>query len=99
MSTRPSAVARLTSTASAFAGTGLLLLAAVRRARGATVARAAVEHLVHGEQLDLEDQRGLAGDLGRLALVAVGEARGDGELALAADLHPHRALVPALDDA
>src|SRR5688572_32989888 len=32
------------------------------------------------------------------ALVAVGERGGDGELALAADLHAFDALVPALDD-
>src|SRR6187431_1505858 len=51
------------------------------------------------EQVDHEDQ-GLAGlDRRGGALVAVGEVRGDGQLATAADLHALHALVPALDDA
>src|SRR5690606_3918809 len=50
------------------------------------------------EQVDHEDQR-LAGlDRRRRALVAVGQVRGDGQLAAAADLHALHALVPALDD-
>src|SRR3989442_10904913 len=51
------------------------------------------------EQLDLEDERGAAGDGGRVPVVAVGDVRGADELRLLADVHLLHALGPALDDA
>src|SRR5207244_256936 len=54
--------------------------------------------LLHVDQLDVEDQRGVGRDHARRAALAVAERGRDGELALAPHLHPGDALVPALDD-
>src|SRR5439155_919190 len=51
-----------------------------------------------GEQLDLEDERGVGRDGARKSLLAVAHLGRDGQLAPAAHLHPDHALVPALDD-
>src|SRR5262249_39702012 len=50
------------------------------------------------EKLDVELETRLGRDRGRLSLFAVGEVVRDHELAFAAHLHSHDALVPALDD-
>src|SRR4051794_17104271 len=50
------------------------------------------------EQLDLEQQRGARWDDARGAVRAVAERRRDDQAALAADLHPLHALVPAAND-
>src|SRR6185312_15041144 len=55
--------------------------------------------LLHADELDLEDERRVRGDLVAHGARAVAEVRRDHELALAAFLHPGDALVPALDDA
>jgi len=54
--------------------------------------------LVDLHELSLEDQGRVGGDNTANSTVAVGKVRGDGELALLANLHAQKALVPALDD-
>src|SRR5882672_7717154 len=71
----------------------------VRRNTTAPAARICFlsETLTNFEQLDFENQRGVGRDHAAGAASAVAELGRDGELALAADLHPGHALVPALD--
>src|SRR5438309_2296263 len=55
-------------------------------------------HARQPDQLDVKDQRRVRRDLRRAAGRAVPEVAGDRQLALLADLHPHDAFVPPLDD-
>src|SRR5690606_1267069 len=50
------------------------------------------------EQLDLEDQGGFGGDLGRRSAGSVAEVRRNDETPLATGLHPHHADFPTGDD-
>lgn len=50
------------------------------------------------DELGLEDEGGVGGDDATDSAVAVGEVRGDSELALLANLHAEETLIPALDD-
>src|SRR4051812_1775882 len=59
--------------------------------------RPASSLLANLERVDDEDERRVGRDRRRPSLGAVGELRGDGELAPAARLDPHETLVPALD--
>src|SRR5262245_64087141 len=52
---------------------------------------------LHGEELDLEDERGAGRDDAAGAALAVAQVRGNDQLALAAHLHGAHAFVPALD--
>src|SRR6188768_972760 len=58
-----------------------------------------VGYLLHSEQLHLEHQGRVRGNDRRITIGAVGQRRRHPELALAADLHAHHALVPTLDHA
>src|SRR5205085_6239595 len=53
--------------------------------------------LLHSDELDVEDERGVGRDRVAVAAAAVGHRRRDHERALAADLHARDAVVPARD--
>lgn len=53
---------------------------------------------LNAHQLRLEDEGGIGRDDLASTALAVAELRGDGELALLANLHAQETLVPALDD-
>ena len=57
-----------------------------------------VPRLLHVDELDVEHKRGVRRDHRREPAFPVSEMWWNGELTLAADLHPHNALVPSLDD-
>src|SRR5262249_10110105 len=60
------------------------------------IARRTIGSLLDVDQLDLEDERRLRRDRGRLTLFAIGKLGGDDQLALAAPLPAGNAFVPAL---
>ena len=51
----------------------------------------------HAKQLDIENEGCIGWDDSREALITVGKVSRNDELALATDLHPRNAFVPALD--
>src|SRR5215831_15736280 len=52
---------------------------------------------LHAHQLHIEDERRIRRDHARVALRAIGEVRRNPQLALAPNLHPRHAFLPALD--
>src|SRR3954469_15352027 len=54
--------------------------------------------LFDGYERHVEDQRGVRGNLRRVAVFPVGDLRRNFELTLASDLHSGNTFIPALDD-